>query len=571
MRKATSVGRLLITLIALLALCVLPGISASADPDPAGTVSLDVGAAEGIQTSATFYRGEEFTAVLQIEDAQDIRGYEFSMDFDPDMLQVDDVGDTGFLGITGRTVIPLGPDFEDGTVTFGAISHDATTEGPDAPGPLAFIDLSAVGIGESDLHLHDVKWNTVAGSLEVTDLTSDLPDWTADVGEIFHVTAEVRNTGDVAALGVSATLEQTGGTGSATCTGPVPERKWKLVPDESAEFVWTCECTSAGDFEYTATPTGRQEEIPDVVDGQVTSRLEVGIDFAPFAPPWENYTNWAHLEEPAPEEKWASFGFTETVNVVILGALDLGRYRFEMDFDPNVVDVLDVEDGPFLGSTGRTVVPLGPDITYEDSITGTVAFEAISYGAEPGPDGNGVLATITLETSGLGDSLLNLHDVGVSNTAAESETPNFVVDGTAYVQEPAQLEVTDVSSDLTDDTAWVGQTFHITATVHNAGEAFAEDVSASMEQTGGEGSATCTGPVPDSVATLAGCESAEFVWTCECTGVGDVQYTVTPSGTDANTGEPIPSENIYTGTITIHQEEAAFRIYLPLIMKNYGP
>gem|GEM_PF-2333815 len=373
--------------------------------------------------SSTVRRGDVFDVAVKLEDATDIRSYEFTMDFDPNIVQVEGVVDTGFLGSTGRTVIAVGPDIDNaaGKVTFGAFSHDAATPGPDAPEPrsLAVITLRAVGLGETDLHLHDVKWGTAASQLEVTALTTDLDNWTAEEGQIFHVTATVHNAGDVDALGVSASLEQTGGTGSATCTGPKPERAYRLRKCESADFEWTCECTAGGTFEYTATPSGLQEEIPDTEDGHAVSTLEVGIDLIPFAPPWDNYV--------PPEEETLTLGTTETANVVILGARNLGRYRFTMDFNPNVVHVLDVQDASFLGSTGRTVFPLGPDI---DNVAGTVTFEAISAGPPAeGPDGSGVLATITMEMVGVGNSDLDLHDVEVSTTLAEQEVPNVVRDG----------------------------------------------------------------------------------------------------------------------------------------------
>ena len=452
MKKVTarSVGKLLMTLIALVALGVA-GTHTFADPGPT-MVSIDPEFSREYRVVPD--TGETFDVTVRIEDAVDLGGYEFKIDFDPSIVQVVNVEDGGFLGSTGRTVTELGPDIENGTITFGAVST-GDQPGPNGDGTLATITLRAIGIGDSPLDLHDVR--------------------------VFNTAAE-------------------------------------------------------------------EEEIPNPGDGTVTSIVEVSI---------------------APAEKSVNLGITgETVNVMIRGALDLGDYEFKMDFDPDVVEVTNVEDGGFLGSTGRTVIPVGPDIG-----NGTLTFGAVSLGDQPGPNGEGILATITFNAVGLGGSRLDLHDIKLSNTAAEKETPNVVLDGTLFVQRPAYLEVTDVSSDLTDNTASVGQTFHITATVHNAGEAVAEDVSASMVQTGGLGSATCTAPtvVSGDPSAVAYCEEVVFEWECTCTGAGDVVFTVTPSGVDENTGEPIPSENIDIGTITIHQEEVAFRIYLPLIMKNYIP
>ena len=133
-----------------------------------------------------------------------------------------------------------------------------------------------------------------------------------------------------------------------------------------------------------------------------------------------------------PPELVRNVGDTFTVEVVIEGASNLGGYQFEMDFDPSIVQVVGVEDGGFLGSTGRAVIPTGPDI---DNAVGTLTFGAVSIGAQPGPDGEGTLAIITLEAVGVGVSSLHLHDVMVLNTAAGEETPN-VEDGQVKVVGP---------------------------------------------------------------------------------------------------------------------------------------
>jgi len=120
---------------------------------------------------------------------------------------------------------------------------------------------------------------------------------------------------------------------------------------------------------------------------------------------------------------------TFDVEVRIENAADLGGYEFSMDFDPDVVQVLDVEDASFLGSTGRTVFTAGPHID-----NGTLTFGAFSLGDQPGPDRDGTLATITLKAVGIGDSPLALHDAIVLNlTADEWKTLDLVEDGTVTV------------------------------------------------------------------------------------------------------------------------------------------
>ena len=54
-----------------------------------------------------------------------------------------------------------------------------------------------------------------------------------------------------------------------------------------------------------------------------------------------------------------------------------------------------MELGPFLGSTGRSAQPLGPDL--RDAASGRAVYGGFTLGAQdqPGEEGSGVLATIT--------------------------------------------------------------------------------------------------------------------------------------------------------------------------------
>jgi hypothetical protein len=68
----------------------------------------------------------------------------------------------------------------------------------------------------------------------------------------------------------------------------------------------------------------------------------------------------------------------------------------------------DVWLAPFLGSTGRTAQPIGPTI---DNTVGIVTFVAFSLGSQAGPQGTGLLVTITFVAVGSGTCELNLQDV----------------------------------------------------------------------------------------------------------------------------------------------------------------
>ena len=109
--------------------------------------------------------------------------------------------------------------------------------------------------------------------------------------------------------------------------------------------------------------------------------------------------------------------------VWIDGASNLGGFEFTLAFNPLVVQVQDVQVGPFLGSTGRDTGPLGPVI---DNGAGSLDFGGLSWGAADGAEGSGILALITLQMVGTGASTLDLSGTQVVDTQASSQSVNEV-------------------------------------------------------------------------------------------------------------------------------------------------
>ena len=100
-----------------------------------------------------------------------------------------------------------------------------------------------------------------------------------------------------------------------------------------------------------------------------------------------------------------------SVDIVVDDVANLGAYEFTLEFDPNTVAFAGIENGPFLGSTGRTVSCLTPALTVS-----SVRFTCATLGALPnGPSGSGVLATVTLLALASGTSPLNLRDTKLTD------------------------------------------------------------------------------------------------------------------------------------------------------------
>jgi len=143
-------------------------------------------------------------------------------------------------------------------------------------------------------------------------------------------------------------------------------------------------------------------------------------------------------------------GLNETfaVQVMIEEANDLVAFQFELAYDSSILQVKEAALGDFLGSTGRSLVPIGPEVDNEE---GKATFGAISLGSGPGPSGTGVLATITFIAQGEGSTVLGLVKVQVLDTAANVqlitvEGGQVVVRGAATPTPVARATLTPTST-----------------------------------------------------------------------------------------------------------------------------
>ncbi|MBM4429801.1 MAG: hypothetical protein FJ026_05550 [Chloroflexi bacterium] len=123
-------------------------------------------------------------------------------------------------------------------------------------------------------------------------------------------------------------------------------------------------------------------------------------------------------------------GTVFTISVQIDKAVDLGAFEFTLAFNPAVLQVERVVLDSFLGSTGRSAVPLGPTINNQ---AGSVAFGAFSFGTSAGPDGNGTLALIGWRAAGPGGSALNFSGVQLTDSQGRPQVPVNTENGSVTV------------------------------------------------------------------------------------------------------------------------------------------
>jgi hypothetical protein len=79
------------------------------------------------------------------------------------------------------------------------------------------------------------------------------------------------------------------------------------------------------------------------------------------------------------------------VDVMVEDVTYLGAFEFDLAYDPAIVHADDVVLGPFLGSTGCTVMDVGPNI---DNVAGRLTYGGFVVGACTSPSGDGMVARV---------------------------------------------------------------------------------------------------------------------------------------------------------------------------------
>ena len=125
-------------------------------------------------------------------------------------------------------------------------------------------------------------------------------------------------------------------------------------------------------------------------------------------------------------------GYDFDVNVRIENAVNLGAFQFELTYNSTCIQATGATVGPFLGSTGRTVTPVGPTFG-----TGSITFGAASHGTASGPSGSGVLATVTFRagtTTCCSD--LHLQNVILTDPGGVQQCASPLIDGRVCLTDP---------------------------------------------------------------------------------------------------------------------------------------
>ncbi len=108
-------------------------------------------------------------------------------------------------------------------------------------------------------------------------------------------------------------------------------------------------------------------------------------------------------------------GSSFKVEVWVKGVTNIGSFQFDLIFDPDVSDTYagSVVFGNFIESTGRkTFFKLA-----DDEIPGRLTCTVMTEGPPAqGPNGDGILTTVTLQRQNLSNAFLNLENVHITDT-----------------------------------------------------------------------------------------------------------------------------------------------------------
>jgi subtilisin family serine protease len=341
-----------------------------------------------------------FTVNAVISDVTDLGSFELGLGYDPALVHVEGASVSPFLGSTGRTLYPVGPetDNETGALFFGAFSAGA------APGPagsvvLASLTLSPQSVGTCALDLQRAQATNSSGQ----PIPLCLGDGEVSISECHFADFECDCDVDIAdVMGVAS---RWGCEAGQACY----DVRYDLDGDTDIDILdimqvvpyWGWTCAGAGSFaQQTAA---RPATVANLRLDPAHPGVEAGGSF--------------------------------TVAVRLDGAVDLGGFEFEVRYDPNVVSVERVAMGDLLGSSGREVYSLGPQI---DEGAGRLFFGGFSVGNAPGASQGGTLAEITFRAQRVGDPGLELAGAQLISAGGESQ-PVAGLQGAAASDQPLTL------------------------------------------------------------------------------------------------------------------------------------
>jgi hypothetical protein len=367
----------------------------------------------------------------------DIWGYEFSLTYNPGVLEVLNVTNGGVItnasiGTDRARFLSGTPDNEAGKLsTTTAYFYFAASEAPNVTsgaGILATVGFNVTGIGDSDVILGlDTKLiganvsdtydiinyytpkvgHLVDGYFANTDPEHDVAvtsvlcsKHSATAGEILTVTARAENFGNV-----TEEFDVTAYYG----TVPIETKTTTLTKSGTAgdyeDLTFTWDTSSArGNLTVSAEASAVGTTVDDepLDNNMKTDPTNVIVSTLTIAVDPDEIIDTTMAE-----------GDQFDVNITITDALDIYTAIFNLTWSAASLECLSVTKGDFLeGGSYSTVLTVNYGFTFCNLTDQLMEHATINYsrtGADPGVSGSGLLATVTFNVTAKGGSLIELN------------------------------------------------------------------------------------------------------------------------------------------------------------------
>ena len=331
---------------------------------------------------------------VQIAQAHNLGAFDFTLSFPATRLAGASASLGPFLGSTERTVSAVTPNISAGSLTFGAYSA-GSQDGPEGSGTLASVCFEPRTTGSAKIAFRN---------LQITDIN----------GQVLQVRSQ----------GTSLTITNSCFWADIDCDGDVD-----IVDIQRVAGKWN---SRRGHNDFKARYDLDNDGDIDIIDIQrVASRFGHSLSDNPDRNV-DGASSQAAAGDISLQLSPALLQLTPSQTGRILldasNAQALAALQAKLTYDPALIRIESIRLTDWLGSTGRTVNMLGPQI---DNRQGIATFAAFSTGTQPGVSGSGSLAILEIKALGVGESDLAIND---SQATTPDASPLNVTDVDAVVQ-----------------------------------------------------------------------------------------------------------------------------------------
>ena len=330
---------------------------------------------------------------VQVAQADNLGAFDFTLSFPATRLAGASASLGPFLGSTDRTVSAVTPNISAGSLTFGAYSA-GSQDGPEGSGTLASVCFEPRTTGSAKIAFRN---------LQITDINGQVLQVRSQ-GTSFTITnscfwADIDCDGDVDIVDI----QRVAGKWNTRRGHNDFEARYDLDNDGDIDIIDIQRVASRFGHSLSDNPARNV----DVASSQAAG--DISLQLSPA------------LLQLTPSQTGRIF--LDASNAQALAAL-----QAKLTYDPTLIRIESIRLTDWLGSTGRTVNMLGPQI---DNRQGIATFAAFSTGTQPGVSGSGSLAILEVKALGVGESDLAIND---SQATTPDASPLSVTDVDAVVQ-----------------------------------------------------------------------------------------------------------------------------------------